>query len=231
MSTAVAEDLKRSRESLNELDNEIAAKQSEFDQTLAKARAASDGDMVRLSKDDPELAKAVSEQGKALDELKDQRLTASRVIESTLADVKPTSPKLGGGGVSFAGQMLAAAKEQGITPERLYGRDRIGESRPLGSVDRDVLIARMKSGRGLFAAATADLTGGIPLDQRLYPPVEILRRQIRLLDVITVGATNTEAVVYAQQTTRTSAAAPTALGTAYGEADFDFTKEIGRAHV
>lgn len=224
MSTAIAEDLKRSRESLNELDNEIAAKQSEFDETLAKAREAAEGDMVKLAQDDPDLAKAVSEQGKVLDDLKDTRLNAARAIETALADVKPATPSLGARGETIAEQILASAKDLGITAELLYGRSAIHETKPLYAMDRDETVARLKAGNGLFAAATADLSGGTPLDQRLYPPVDIRRRMIRLLDLITVGATDTESVVYARQTQRDSAAAPTALGTAYSEAQFDFEK-------
>lgn len=87
---------------------------------------------------------------------------------------------------------------------------------------RESLIAALVQGRNLFGSATADLDAGIPLDERLYPPVETRRRRITLLGLITVGATDTDTVVYARQTTRTSAAAETALGTDYSEASFDF---------
>lgn len=110
-----------------------------------------------------------------------------------------------------------------LTPERLSGNNAIGAMPSVPVIDRDELVARMESGRPWFGAtATATLDAGIPLDERLYPPVATLRRQLALLDLVTVGATNSDTVKYARQTTRTSAAAETALGTAYSEASFDF---------
>jgi HK97 family phage major capsid protein len=90
---------------------------------------------------------------------------------------------------------------------------------------RPELLGRLQTpGMRLFAVATGDITGGIPLDQQLYPPVPILRRQLRLPNLVTVAATNEESVVYSQQTTRTSAAAETAFGNAYGEGAAAYAK-------
>lgn len=92
---------------------------------------------------------------------------------------------------------------------------------------RDGLVAALGGGRRIFGdTAGALLDAGIPLDERLYPTVEIRRRMPRLLDLITVGATNTDTVVYSRQTTRTSAAAETALGSAYSAAAFDFEQVV-----
>lgn len=85
--------------------------------------------------------------------------------------------------------------------------------------DRKKVINALRSGgRGLFAsgmyAAGADGDALIPIDQRLSPPLEILTRKIRLLDLITIGATDSDTVRYGKQSVRTSAAATKAVGQA-----------------
>lgn len=90
-----------------------------------------------------------------------------------------------------------------------------------------VVRALHAGGEGLFAAG-ADGDALIPIDQRLSPPLPILTRQIRLIDLIEVGATDSDTVRYGKQSVRTSAAATKAVGqagvgTAYDQATYTWT--------
>lgn len=223
---ATAEDLRSVRARITELDNEIESKKEGFETVLAEAREKAGGDMGKLLAEHPDLASAVSEQGKDLDGLKEQRLTAGNLVQTLLSQAQPSTPSFERkSGRSVAAAILGDAGYARMTADFLYGQGSIGDLPDVDVLDRDMLVSRLKSGRPMFeAAATADISDGIPLDQRLYPPVDIRRRQLRLIDLLTVGATNVESVVYARQTVRTAAAAETALGTAYSEASFDFVK-------
>jgi HK97 family phage major capsid protein len=87
-----------------------------------------------------------------------------------------------------------------------------------------VIRSLKRGGDGLFAVGEG-ATGEslIAIDQRLVPPVEIPRRQIRLLDLITVGATDSNLVRYGKQTVRTDAAAPAALASSFANATYTWS--------
>lgn len=87
-----------------------------------------------------------------------------------------------------------------------------------------VVRSLQRGGAGMFAVGEG-ATGEslIAIDQRLVPPVEIPRRQIRILDLITVGTTDSNLVRYGKQSVRTDVAAPTALATAFPNATYTWT--------
>jgi HK97 family phage major capsid protein len=75
--------------------------------------------------------------------------------------------------------------------------------------------------------AGLDLTSGQSLvtpDMSLIPPVELPVRQIRLIDLINVETTESDAVVWSKQTVRTLAAAPTATGVNAPQATLAFVR-------
>lgn len=195
-------------------DSDIVAKQEALDGKVAELKDAGK-DLASLS---PEEAGQITEATREIDGLKADRLKlsdfAQTMAERHAARRTPAEAAMGSGSLHA---MLLGAKGKA---EILSG----GIASPAVEVSsREQLVAAMRGGRPWFgAAATAVIDAGIPLDERLFPPVDIRRRQVRLLDLINVGATDTDTVVYARQTTRTSAAAETALGTAYSEASFDF---------
>jgi HK97 family phage major capsid protein len=90
---------------------------------------------------------------------------------------------------------------------------------------RAALVRSLRNGGYGFLAVGEGATGEalIAIDQNLFPPVEIPRRQIRLLDLITVGATDSNLVRYGKQTVRTDTAAPTALATAFPAATYTWS--------
>jgi HK97 family phage major capsid protein len=99
---------------------------------------------------------------------------------------------------------------------------------------RDEFVARIKARAPLFAVDTpVDGAALVDVDQRRFPPVGIPVRPLRLLDLIGVTTTDSDQIIYVQETTRTDAAVETALGTAYDEADYVYdevttnVKDIG----
>ncbi len=89
---------------------------------------------------------------------------------------------------------------------------------------REQIKARVEAGLPILAAG-ADASDIIPIDQRLYPPVQIPVRQIRLLDLITIGATDSDLVRWSKQTVRTDAAAAVALKTASPQSTYTWVKQ------
>jgi HK97 family phage major capsid protein len=89
---------------------------------------------------------------------------------------------------------------------------------------REELRTRMTAGLPIMAAG-ADASDIVPIDQRLYPPVAIPVRQVRLLDLITVGATDTDLVRWSKQTVRTDAAAAVAIKTAAAQSTYTWVKQ------
>jgi HK97 family phage major capsid protein len=202
---------------MRELNKRIA----ETDRSIAAKEEALNGRLEQIQADGKELHQ--------LPAAEMAELTAARLEVDGMKDERKA---LADAGMAFAGRHAAARPADPVSGsfhERLVGSmDKAaiisgGINTPsLEVLDRDGLVAALGGGRRIFGAATAVIDAGIPLDERLYPTVETRRRTPRLLDLVTVGATNSDTVVYSRQTTRTSAAAETALGTAYSEASFDF---------
>lgn len=89
---------------------------------------------------------------------------------------------------------------------------------------REQVIRAFRNGGGLFAA-TADVGDMVDEDQRRFPPIGIPVRTVRIPDLITMSTTDSDLVKFVRETTRTDAAAETALGTAYSEASYVYTED------
>lgn len=205
------------------LNSEIAEAKENLDADTDQFKA--DGKNYSTATVD-ELA-AFGEKGKALDSKRDELATVNAVLQQKMGEHgagKQDQTDRSTGGGSIAQRLLSHEAYARISEDQWLGSGAIGALPQIEVLTRDQTQARLKSGVSLFAAATDDLTNTIAIDQRLYPPIDVLRRQIRLLDLITVGATTSNVVEYAQQQTRVSAAAETDLGVAYSEASFTFTK-------
>lgn len=218
------QDLREIQARIKQVDAEASEKQQAAEDLVAKLKADGKNPLT-----DQDAFAQVDEAYKAADTLKDEAATLREKAQAAMSWMGRTREHGNGAGFgqkqSIAERVLEHIAALGYDEPAIRGQAAFGGN--LSGVDvltRAEAVRALRSGRMFQAAATADLDSGIPLDQRLYPPVEVLRRQIRLLNLITVGQTNVESVVYARQTVRTSAAAETALGTAYGEASFDFEK-------
>lgn len=73
--------------------------------------------------------------------------------------------------------------------------------------------------------AASDIVGVLQRDQQLLPAVQIPRRSVRLLDMITVAQTDSYIIDWARQSTRTDNAANVAPGTASAESTYVWEKQ------
>lgn len=88
-------------------------------------------------------------------------------------------------------------------------------------LDRARTVKALKSGRGMMAA-TVDSTPMIAPQLELYPPVPLPVRQPRIVDLVTVTTTESNLIEYSAMIERTDVAAPTAKGTAYSDATYEW---------
>lgn len=224
MSTMATEfELKELEQRIAAADAEIVSKQDAVDERMESLRESG----VTSKSISVEDAKELADAQKEIDGLKDEAIVLRDFRQTILGDVAakrgPGNREGRGTPRSFHELVFGAAEYAHLTPDRILGSSQLGALPAVEVFSRETLMFRLSRGLPLFAdTADALLDAGIPLDERLYPPVDILRRQIRLLDLITVGATTSDTVVYARQTTRDSGAAETAYGTAYGEASFEW---------
>ena len=90
-----------------------------------------------------------------------------------------------------------------------------------GSLDSP-LIRALQPGRARTTVNVGDAGAVVPIDQQVWPPVEIPVRQIHLLDLITMATTESDMVNYVLQTVRSDYAAETPYGTVAPEADYEY---------
>lgn len=94
---------------------------------------------------------------------------------------------------------------------------------PVEVMKRDELLT------GLRQRATVDNTdpggGGLIWSDRKDFVIPLAERRVRLLDIVTVGTTDSDTVEWAKEQTRTHAAAETDYGTAAPEATYEWTKD------
>lgn len=78
----------------------------------------------------------------------------------------------------------------------------------------------------LFPSYTAalDVDALVPEDQRLFPPIPIPQRQLRVRDLITVGTTDTDTVEWVEETTRTDAVVETSYGVDAPESTYEYER-------
>lgn len=205
------------------MDRDIASRETALEERKEGFRAEG----ITFATLDPDTAREIAAEQAAIDKARSD-VIALRDMRQHVSGYVPTAedtPAIGGN--NFAAEIVRA---HGGGERILSGG--VAQGVGLQAMTREQAVARLNAtklsaglSRPLFGAVGADLDAGIPLDERLSMIVDVRRRQVRLLDLITVGATGSDTVVYLRQTTRTSAAAETALGTAYSEAAFDFEQE------
>lgn len=212
MSTLAAGlDVRELNKRIAEADRSIAAKEEKLNERLLEMEA--DGQTLEALPP-AELADLTAARLE-VDGMKDERQTLADAARAFAARHASARPEQSVGG-SFHQRLLGTVDQASIIAGGI-------NSSSLEVLGRDGLVASLGGGRRIFGdTAGALLDAGIPLDERLYPSTDIRRRTVRLLDLINVGATDSDTVVYSRQTTRTSAAAETALGTGYSAAAFDF---------
>jgi HK97 family phage major capsid protein len=95
---------------------------------------------------------------------------------------------------------------------------------PVSVANRDELINMVRMRTTIDNSAGSG--GGVIWSDRLENLiVPMVSRKPRLLDIISVGTTDSDTVEFVRQTTKTDAAAGTAYGTALSEAAYGYTKD------
>lgn len=222
LSGALEHELKGLNDEIARVSNDAQAKKAQADALVTEYREAGINPLV-----DNDAAAKVEAAYLEADNLKNVLTELNRRRSTSLGQFAETvAPMIGGISRSVISRITEAAGFAEYA-ELAKGGGNMPTFSVDGVVDRDTLVANIQSGRGIFAAG-ADGASLIPIDQRLTPPVEILARQVRLLDLITVGATDSDLVRYGVQSVRTPAAAATAVGvagvgTAYSQATYTWT--------
>ena len=84
------------------------------------------------------------------------------------------------------------------------------------------LARALQPGRARTTVNVGDAGAVVPIDQQVWPPVQIPVRQIQVLDLVTMLTTESDMVNYVIQSVRSDYAAETPYGTAAPEADYEF---------
>jgi HK97 family phage major capsid protein len=225
LSGALEHELKGLTDEIASVSRDAQAKKEAADAKVAEYRAAGVNPLV-----DDEAAKVV--EAMYLDADNDKtRLSVlnarrAQALSKFASSVPAPSAQKGNSG-SLIERLIAGT---GLTREQLAGMGEIGLSGSLPAVemtDRDSLKYLLGNRGGIFAVG-GDGASLIPIDQRLYPPVELPVRRLRLIDLISVGGTDSDLVRYGKQTVRTDVAAIKAVGTAgvgvaYDQATYTWT--------
>jgi len=96
---------------------------------------------------------------------------------------------------------------------------------PVSVASRELVMAHLFPSQAHLALSVDAL---VPEDQRLFPPVPIPVRQLRVRDLVSVGTTDTDMVEYVEETARTDAAVETPYGSLAPEANYEYTRrEVG----
>lgn len=90
---------------------------------------------------------------------------------------------------------------------------------PVEVVERDGLSDELRQRTTVSVSNAGSL---VPIDQQVWPPIELPVRQLRVLDLISIVTTESDQVNWVQQTVRGDVAAITAYGTVAPEADYEF---------
>lgn len=215
--TALAGDVKALREEIDTLKTRHADEYSAAEALVAKAKA-----------DNPD-TNVLLEDAEKFGEID----AAYKVASTTRERVSELTERLVGilaGGDPIATDVVTSSEEP--KPRQSWGR-RFTSS----STYQQLVASKALEGSGAVAfppvevasrdelkahlAATIDGSPLIPVDES-YTPVRLPMRRVRLLDLITVGATDTDMVRFRRQLTRTNAAAETAPGTSSPESGFTY---------
>jgi HK97 family phage major capsid protein len=228
--SATEDDLKQVRKEVEQLKDKEARQRQEADDLVASIRqsGSSPFDKEAFDKVDAKYREADETAG----ELSAAQERLARVGE--LAGTPAASaPAVGGDGSSSpgGGDRRSAAWQDRVVESDAYQRlvqSGVLRSRqgsvaldPVEVASRDELLAS-----GLFQAQTIGSHGPlVPTDERLAPPPVLApQREIRMIDMINVAATDSDTVEYVEETSRTSAAAGVAFGTNLPEFDISWQR-------
>lgn len=231
--TILEQELREATAHIRTLESEAAADHEKADQFVAELKEAGKNPLL-----DADAFEQVDAAYKVADEKKQQaaelRARADKLMdrlgrknETSIEDVARNlfGSKLG---ASAADAIMASPEWERLKETGAFTSPQARIDIPgVEVVGRSEFVSRIQQHQSILAAAgdAGDHAPLIDIDQRRFPPVGIPVRPLRLLDMIGVTTTDSDSVIYIKETTRTDAAAETALGTSYGEAEYAYTEE------
>lgn len=225
MSTRMAETFERELGQLNEgirwKDAEAETKMAAAEKLVEDIRASGVNPLT-----DNEAFDKVDSAYKEADALKEEssqlRQRRDRVLEM-MGRSRPHSeagPAIGWDGAVAA--LMSSPEFSRLKDSGTFFSERARvELPPVEILSREQTIAMLRASS--TGHAIADVGAIVPDDQRLFPPVPIPVRTVRLSEMITMSTTDSDTVEYVEETTRTDVAAETAPGAASAEATYVYT--------
>lgn len=209
------------RRELAEKQSEEASLRSAADKLVADMRAS---DANPLDKDNfAKVDAAYREADTAKDEVAEIQTRMSRALEIVGHRADETKDSV----ERREARTLAETyiRSEGYKALRDSGRLEMSSahisSDPVQVASREDTVAMLRT-----ITNVAGSGGGLIWSDRLGLVVPMPQRKVRLLDVITVGTTDSDTIEWSKETTHTDAAAETAYGSDAPEADYGWTKQI-----
>lgn len=220
-------DLERARREVRELEARHDQERREADQLVADMRD-SGTDPLADSDAFNRVDEAYKRADATADELHEARQRRDRIAEIVGHPFSGGDDDRGGdSGLDAARGQMASWGQRVISSDHyraLLASGVLGSSQaainmpPVQVAGRDQLIGTVYRPRP-GAQTIGDHGPLVPEDRRLMPPLLEPQREIMVIDLITVGQTDSDSVEYTRETSRTPAAGGAAFGTAFGEFD------------
>lgn len=215
---ALEADVKELRAEITRLASEHAAKYDEAEQFAASVKAKNPDTPVFELAEFSDIDAAYT----AADVLKEKQADLTEKLAKVLShggrevntDTRRTDAPVTAGSL---GSRLVASTEY----QTLLASGSLHSSNPVTMPN--VEVASRAELNSWLAASSG--TGLINRDQQLLPTVQIPRRSVRLLDMITIAQTDSDIVDWSRQSTLTQAAAGVAPGTASAESTYAWEKQ------
>lgn len=212
------------------LRRELASKQGEH----AQAKAEADAIVARIRESganplDKDNFATVDEAYKRADALADEVADVQTRVSRALQIVGEKADAGRDSSERREAQSMAEAFLRSAEYERLRTSGALGHSRsrigtdPVEVATRDAFVDSLRLRTTVSNAAGSG--GGLIWSDRLGLVVTDPQRKVRLLDVMTVGTTDSDTIEWSKETTHTDAAAETEFGTAVPEAAYGYTKQ------
>ena len=215
---ALEADVNDLRAKINALKEDEATARKAADEVVADLKSKHGEDFNILA--DKDAFTTVDAAYKVADTAKEEAAELTARLTDILGTESATIVDKSGGDPakmqSLAERFVSSANFQELLASgRLEASNARIDVAPVDILDVDEALAAIAPMQ--FLNATLDGSPLVPSDRRLIPPVPIPARQVRLLDLITVGSTESDSVEYTKETTRTNASAGADFGTALPE--------------
>lgn len=228
-------DVEKLRSRIDTLKSDKAAKLAAAEKLVAAEKEAGRDPLVGASDDDRDSFQRIDAAYKAADEVGEQLADSEARLHRALDLLGQEATDRSGGDPDhpevvklrgIAAPVLASPQYAQLQKSGVLNMESARVHMDAVEVlSRDQAKRILRAGSGdMFLADAGDGAELVPIDQQLIPPVPIPVRMPRVLEMITIGQTDSDTVTWTRQTTRTNAAAPTAFGTAAPKSRYEWER-------